>query len=77
MPRHYDVGTRVYFKVTFGLYASFCKAVQLTDEVLRVKNYTCTDKAESIRIENTGRDEVELVNLSVVYYGMTGIVAAL
>ena len=77
MPRHYDVSTWVDFKVALSLYSSFSKAVQLADEVLGVKNHTCTDKAESIRIENTRRDEVELIDLTIVYDSMTCVVTAL
>ena len=77
VPRHYDVGTGVNFKVSLSLYASFSKAVKLADEVLRVKNYTCTDETESVRIENTRRDKVKFIDLAVVYNCMSCVVTAL
>ena len=71
------MSTGVYFKVTLSLYASFSKAVQFADEILRVENNSCAYKAECVRIENTRRDEVELVYFTIVYDGMTCVVTAL
>ena len=56
---------------------SFSKAVKLADEVLGIEYNSGTDKAESIRIENTRGNKVKLVDLSVVYNSMTGIITAL
>ena len=77
MPRHNDLSARINFKVTFCLDTSCRETVEFTDEVLRIENYTCADKAECVGVENTGRNEVEFIDLAVVYNGMTGIVAAL
>ena len=76
MPRHNDVSAGVNFKVGSG-YASCFKAVELADEVLGVENYAGADKAESVLVENTRGNEVELVYLSVINYGMTRVVTAL
>ena len=63
--------------MTFSLDASLSEAVEFAYEILRIENNSGADKAESVWVENTGRDKVELIDLAVVYNGMTGIVAAL
>ena len=76
MPRHNDVSAGVYLEVSGG-YASCLEAVELAYEVLGVENYTCADKAEGVLVENTRGNEVELVYLTVINYGMTSVVTAL
>ena len=41
-----------------------------------VENNAGADEAERVGIENTGRDQVQLVHLAVVDHGVAGVVAA-
>ena len=69
------MGARVDLQVCSGNAAAF-QTVQLRNKVLRIENNTSTDEAQCLRIQDTGRDQVQLVHLTVVDNGMTGIVAA-
>ena len=75
VPRHYHVCTGIDLQVC-GRNAAAFQTVQFRDEVLRVQNHAGTDQAQGFRIENTGRDQVQLVHFAVVDNGVTGIVAA-
>ena len=77
MPRHNYLSTGVNFKVTLSLYTSCLEIIQLADEVLGVKNYSCADKIEGVGVKDTRRYKVELIDLAVVYYSVTGVVSAL
>ena len=75
VPRHYHVGTGIDLQVCGGNAAAL-QTVQLRDKVLRVENNAGADEAERVGIENTGRDQVQLVHLAVVDHGVAGVVAA-
>ena len=75
MPRHNHMSTRVDLQVCGGNPTAF-QTIQLRDEVLRIEDNTGTDQTQGLRVQDAGWDQMQLVHLTVVDNGMTGIVAA-
>ena len=76
MPGHDDMSSGVDPEVIEG-YTSFGHAVYLAEQVLRVEDYACADKAEGIFIEYTRWDKVELIDFAVAFNGMACVISAL
>ena len=57
--------------------AFLVQAVDLAEDSLRIDNNTRADDVDALRIQDAGRNQLQLVLLTAGYNGVTGIVAAL
>jgi len=69
------MGAGVNFQVCGGNTAAF-QAVQLRDKILRIQDNAGANQAQCFRIQDTGRNQVELVDFSVIDNSVTGIITA-
>ena len=60
-----------------GRHALFVQAVDLAQHRLGVDDHARPDHVDAVRVEDAGRDELELIGLAVYHDGMAGVVAAL
>ena len=75
VPRHYHMGSWVNFQVCGGN-STFFQGIQFTSEILWIQHNTGTDQAQGIRIQNTRRNQVQLIDLAVIHNRMPGIISA-
>lgn len=76
MPRHDAVAACVDEQLVGGN-ALLVQAVDLAEDSLRIDNNTRADDVDALRIQDAGRNQLQLVLLTAGYNGVTGIVAAL
>ena len=58
------------------LLALLVQTVDLAEDSLRIDNNTRADDVDALRIQDAGRNQLQLVLLTAGYNGVTGIVAA-
>ncbi len=75
VPRHDDVCTRVNTQIIAGN-AALIHALYFFKKYGRVNHNAAADKAESFGVQDSGGEQVELVNLVAVNYGVTSVVSA-
>lgn len=66
----------IYFQILTGNTTGF-QAVDLLQQHLWVDDGTCADEALSTRIENARGNQVQFVDLSLIFHGVARIVATL
>ena len=76
VPRHDAVAACVDEQLVGGN-ALLVQAVDLAEDSLRIDNNTRADDVDALRIQDAGRNQLQLVLLTAGYNGVTGIVAAL
>ena len=59
------------------LLALLVQTVDLAEDSLRIDSNTRADDVDALRIQDAGRNQLQLVLLTAGYNGVTGIVAAL
>ena len=76
VPRHDAVAACIDEQLVGGN-AFLVQAVDLAEDSLRIDNNTRADDVDALRIQDAGRNQLQLVLLTAGYNGVTGIVAAL
>ncbi len=75
VPRHDAVAACVDEQLVGGN-ALLVQTVDLAEDSLRIDNNTRADDVDALRIQDAGRNQLQLVLLTAGYNGVTGIVAA-
>ena len=76
-PRQWLRILRWTFYAALFLLALLVQTVDLAEDSLRIDNNTRADDVDALRIQDAGRNQLQLVLLTAGYNGVTGIVAAL
>ena len=76
VPRQDAVAACVDIQLVYG-YVLLDQSVDLTQNRLRIDNDARSDDVDAVRIQDTGRDQLQLVLFGAYHNGMACVVAAL